>query len=44
MVTDRFSLAGGQILRYDCYMERTMGDIRVGGCIGEPRDIANDAL
>ena len=29
---------------YGCYMERTMGDIRVGVCIGECQDIANDAL
>lgn len=41
MVTDRTE---GQILTYDCYMERTMGNSRVGGCMGESQYIANDAL
>lgn len=35
MGSDRFSLTEGQILTYDCYMERTLSDSRVRGCLDE---------
>jgi len=45
MGTDRFSLTEGQILTYDCYMERTLSDSRVRGRMGETSiHFANDAL
>ena len=43
MVTERFSLTGGQILTYDCYTERTTGDSKVSGYMGESQAIAYDA-